>query len=70
MSRFTYGTGHYTQVVWADTEELGCGMVYSKVGIFDVWDLVFNTLYNSGGGQSVLHDFNRVQLRNSWELAR
>ena len=22
--------GHYTQVVWADTEELGCGMVYYK----------------------------------------
>jgi len=25
---FSSGTGHYTQVVWADTEELGCGMVY------------------------------------------
>merc|ERR1719278_887887 len=25
---FSYGAGHYTQVVWADTEELGCGMVY------------------------------------------
>ena len=22
------GAGHYTQVVWADTEYLGCGMVY------------------------------------------
>ena len=28
VSRFSYGAGHYTQVVWADTEELGCGMVY------------------------------------------
>ena len=30
LSRFSSGTGHYTQVVWADTEELGCGMVYYK----------------------------------------
>ena len=28
---FSSGTGHYTQVVWANTEELGCGMVYYKV---------------------------------------
>ena len=28
--RFSSGIGHYTQVVWADTEELGCGMVYYK----------------------------------------
>lgn len=27
---FSYGAGHYTQVAWADTEELGCGMVYYK----------------------------------------
>ena len=25
---FTKGTGHYTQVVWADTQEVGCGWVY------------------------------------------
>jgi len=24
------GTGHYTQVVWADTSALGCAMVYYK----------------------------------------
>jgi len=24
------GTGHYTQVVWAETEEVGCGMVEYK----------------------------------------
>ena len=30
VSRFSSGIGHYTQVVWADTEELGCGMVYYK----------------------------------------
>jgi len=27
---FTPGTGHYTQVVWADSEELGCAVVYFK----------------------------------------
>jgi len=26
--RFTSGTGHYTQVVWAETREVGCGLVY------------------------------------------
>ena len=31
IDRFNSGTGHYTQVVWADTEELGCGLVYYKV---------------------------------------
>jgi len=30
--RFDFGTGHYTQVVWADSEELGCGMVHFKDG--------------------------------------
>merc|ERR1712227_1131541 len=28
--QFNSGTGHYTQVVWADSEELGCGLVYYK----------------------------------------
>lgn len=23
-------TGHYTQVVWADSDQVGCGIVYSK----------------------------------------
>ena len=26
--RFERGTGHYTQVVWAETESLGCGLAY------------------------------------------
>ena len=30
FSRYNSGYGHYTQVVWAETEELGCGMVYYK----------------------------------------
>ena len=25
--------GHYTQLVWADTEELGCGLTHYKVNI-------------------------------------
>ena len=25
---FDSGTGHYTQLVWADTELVGCGMIY------------------------------------------
>ena len=24
--------GHYTQVVWAETEEIGCGFTYYNVG--------------------------------------
>ena len=28
MFRFEAGTADYTQLVWADTEELGCGLVY------------------------------------------
>jgi len=27
---FTSGTGHYTQVVWADTTEVGCGWSYFR----------------------------------------
>jgi len=26
--RFDFGTGHYSQVVWAETSELGCGATY------------------------------------------
>lgn len=25
---FSYGAGHYTQMVWADSSEVGCGLVY------------------------------------------
>jgi len=30
--KFSYGAGHYTQVVWAETAEVGCGVVYYKDG--------------------------------------
>jgi len=29
---FNSGTGHYTQVVWANTEKVGCGVTYYKDG--------------------------------------
>ena len=28
---FSYDAGHYTQVVWAETEEIGCGFSYYAV---------------------------------------
>jgi len=30
--KFNYNAGHYTQVVWASSEELGCGQVLYKDG--------------------------------------
>ena len=30
--RVSSKTGHYTQVAWANSEEIGCGMVYYKSG--------------------------------------
>lgn len=40
-------TGHYTQIVWANTKEIGCGSVYYKEGIFWKYNLVYN--YAVGG---------------------
>ena len=31
MSRGSSGTGHYTQLVWAETDRIGCGSVYYRV---------------------------------------
>jgi len=30
--KFGYGTGHYTQVVWAETSQVGCGWAYYSEG--------------------------------------
>ena len=30
-SKSTTGTDHYTQLVWAETDRLGCGTVYYMV---------------------------------------
>jgi len=32
--KFDYNAGHYTQVVWAESEELGCGQVMFKDGVW------------------------------------
>ena len=34
MSRGSSGTGHYTQLVWAETDRIGCGSVYYRVKLF------------------------------------
>ena len=47
LFRSNPGTGHYTQVVWADTEELGCGMVYYQGDSFYETLIVCN--YAKGG---------------------
>ena len=46
-SRFSYGAGHYTQVVWAESEELGCGMVYYKGSSF--WETLVVCNYAVAG---------------------
>ena len=33
LFRFDSGAGHYTQVVWAETDEIGCGYTYFSVGL-------------------------------------
>ena len=32
ISNFSDGTGHYTQMVWKDTREMGLGVAYTKKG--------------------------------------
>ena len=49
--RFSSGTRHYTQMAWADTEELGCGMVHHK--LYKIGAELYNTIivcnYAKGG---------------------
>jgi len=45
--KFGYQTGHYTQVVWAESEELGCGQVMFKDGTWYKNIVVCN--YAKGG---------------------
>ena len=47
VSRFSPGANHYTLMVWADTEELGCGMVYYRGDLYYETLLVCN--YAKGG---------------------
>jgi len=59
---FSYGAGHYTQVVWAESAEVGCGMTYYDD---DGWwatlivcnyavggNMVGGTMYTEGAGCS------------------
>jgi len=48
---FNSGAGHYTQVVWADTDEIGCGYTYysEKIGPFDAWKSLVVCNYGIGG---------------------
>ena len=36
-SSSVHGTGHYTQVVWAETNQVGCGYVYFKTMVKGGW---------------------------------
>lgn len=48
---FNYDAGHYTQVVWADTEEIGCGWTYyaEQVGPFLAYKSLTICNYAKGG---------------------
>jgi len=59
---FSYGAGHYTQVVWAESAEVGCGVVYYDDGGWFATLVVCNyavggnmqggTMYTIGAGCS------------------
>ena len=59
MSRGSSGTGHYTQLVWAETDRIGCGSVYYRVTLFFICfvfllKLAGNTSGLRYGGQNLL----------------
>ncbi|CAG2060007.1 unnamed protein product [Timema podura] len=39
--------GHYTQVVWADTKLVGCGLIYYPDGVWNIYYMACN--YGPGG---------------------
>ena len=49
MSRGSSGTGHYTQLVWAETDRIGCGSVYYRVTFFSSLRLFVESGYPSFG---------------------
>ena len=53
-SRFSHDAGHYTQVVWADTDEIGCGFSYysEQVGPFLAYKALTVCNYAIGGNDA------------------
>ena len=51
LSRFSEGAGHYTALIWANTDEVGCGFTYytEKIGPFDAWKSLVVCNYAKGG---------------------
>ena len=47
--RFTPGSENYTQIAWADTEELGCGMVHYRGDT--KYETIFVCNYAKSGNQ-------------------
>ena len=59
MFRYTPGAGHYTQVVWAATQAVGCGLVnYGVLMNVSRWILK----YFPYAGIWVVQDPNSLQL--------
>eukprot|EP00092_Neocalanus_flemingeri_P038610 GFUD01042039.1.p1 GENE.GFUD01042039.1~~GFUD01042039.1.p1 ORF type:complete len:247 (+),score=59.85 GFUD01042039.1:103-741(+) len=48
--KWTEGTGHYTQVVWADSHQVGCGLVNYKDGPW--YATIMNCNYAVGGNMA------------------
>ena len=49
MLRFVEGTGHFVQLVWADTAAVGCGMVTHLTGGRLVRWVQYSTVHLTGG---------------------
>ena len=51
---FSYDAGHYTQVVWAETDEIGCGFSYysEQVGPFLAYKALTVCNYAIGGNDA------------------
>jgi len=54
--KFSSGAGHYTQVVWADSEEIGCALVYFKdtSALLDYNNLVVCNYASAGNFQGAV----------------
>ena len=58
--------GHYTQLAWANTEELGCGIVVYKVGLSCALEIQYCIKINLfTGPQEYVHAKPGLQLCSS-----